>query len=127
MTKKGLVIIILVAIVIIAGVIFFMNKGPANLEKASGTDTGQGTVAGGGSIVSIKNLKFNPSTVNIRVNETVTWRNDDSVLHDITIDNGLFDHDLEPGEAFSYVFNESGTYDYHCDIHTSMKGRVVVQ
>ena len=122
--KKGLIIGIVIAVLIIALAVFYFTKAPASLEKSG--DSSQGTVAGEGSIVSIKNLKFNPATVNIKVNEKVTWNNEDEVTHDITLDNGLFDKDVLAGESFTYIFNQTGIYDYHCDIHPSMKGRVVV-
>jgi len=77
--------------------------------------------------VEIKNFAFNPSEISIDKGTSVTWTNKDSVTHDITIDSGLFDHDLNPGESFSFIFNEPGTYDYHCDIHPSMKGKIIVQ
>ena len=76
--------------------------------------------------VEIKDSSFNPQNLTIKAGDTVTWTNNDSVLHDITIDNGLFDHDLNPGESYSWTFNETGTYDYHCDIHVSMIGKIIV-
>lgn len=124
--KKSLIIIIaIVAVIAIAAAVYFISV-PSPLEK-TGEDSGQGTVAGGGSIVSIKNLKFNPSTVNIAVGEKVTWNNEDSVTHDVTINNGLFDVDIEAGKSFTYIFNQTGTYEYHCDIHPSMTGTVNVK
>ena len=77
--------------------------------------------------IEIKNFAFNPPELTMDKGTTVTWTNHDSVTHDITINNGLFDHDLNPGESFSFMFNESGAYDYHCDIHTSMKGTIIVK
>jgi len=119
--KKALVIALIALVVIGIGIWLVMRGSqPAEVPKE------QGSAEGIGAAIVIKDLKFTPATVNIRVNETVTWRNEDSVLHDITMDNGLFDVDLEASESFSYIFNQSGIYDYHCDIHPSMKGRVVV-
>ena len=123
--KKILLIILIVIIIaiVLAGAVYFLK--PTALEKSgSGTSSGQGTVAGEGSIISIKDLKFNPATVNIKVGEKVTWKNEDSVLHDVTLDNGAFDIDIEPGTSFTYLFEETGIYEYHCDIHPSMIGTV---
>jgi len=77
--------------------------------------------------ISIKDFAFNPAEITIKKGMTVKWMNEDSVIHDVTMDNGAFDHDINPGESFEYKFTESGTYDYHCDIHTSMKGKVIVE
>lgn len=77
--------------------------------------------------VKIENFAFNPQNATILAGNTVVWTNNDKVTHDVTIDNGLFDHDITPGESFSYTFTEKGTYGYHCDIHTGMTGTIVVQ
>lgn len=87
----------------------------------------QQTVTGQTYTVEIKNFSFNPQNLIIKAGDTVTWTNKDSVTHDVTIDNGLFDHDLNPGENFSWTFNQTGTYDYHCNIHTYMKGKIIVE
>jgi len=117
--KKSLMIAV-VALIIIGVVAWYVMQQPAEVPKE------QGSAEGIGAAIVITEYKFTPATVNIRINETVTWRNEGNVTHDVTIDNGLFDVDLEAGETFSYIFNETGIYDYHCDIHPSMKGRVVV-
>ena len=43
-------------------------------------------MAGSSPAVTMKDIKFNPSTVNIKAGDTVTWTNDDSVAHDVTGD-----------------------------------------
>ena len=118
--KKSLMIGIVAALVIIGIVAWYILSQPAPVPKE------QGSAEGIGAAIVITEYKFTPATINIRVNETATWRNEGNVTHDVTMDNGLFDVDLEAGDSFSYVFNETGIYDYHCDIHPSMKGRVVV-
>ena len=32
-----------------------------------------------------------------------------------------------PAATFTYTFNSAGTFAYHCSIHPSMKGTVIVQ
>lgn len=76
--------------------------------------------------VVIKNLSFNPSNLTVKLNSTVTWINEDSLTHTVTADNGLFNHDLEAGQSFSFTFGQEGSFDYHCSIHPSMKGRITV-
>lgn len=98
-------------------------------KPASETVTGGGvtTSASVKFDVKIENFAFNPKNATILAGNTVVWTNNDEVTHDITMDNGLFDHDLNPGESFSYTFTEKGIYPYHCDIHTSMTGTIIVQ
>jgi plastocyanin len=44
---------------------------------------------------------------------------------------GSSDHEasrntIAPGATFSHVFRKAGTFRYHCSIHPSMKGKIVV-
>jgi plastocyanin len=78
--------------------------------------------------VEIKNFAFTPATLNIKKGTKVTWTNNDVTAHTITADTGtqLASSAFASGESFSFVFNEVGTFDYHCSIHPTMKGKVVV-
>lgn len=80
------------------------------------------------SQVEISNFAFNPQTVNIHVGDSVSWINKDSVLHKIASDSGseLNSDSLSNGGVYTHKFTSAGTYSYHCSIHTSMKGVVVV-
>lgn len=79
--------------------------------------------------VTIKSYSFNPSTVTINVGTTVNWTNEDSVTHTITSDSGneLNSGQISAGQSYSHTFNQAGTYNYHCSIHYSMSGKVIVE
>lgn len=78
--------------------------------------------------VSIKNFAFNPSTLTVKVGANVTWTNEDSVSHQVKEDNGLFlSNVFGNGQSFSYMFTAAGTYNYTCNIHLSMHGKVIVE
>ena len=77
---------------------------------------------------------FVPSSITVRVNQTVVWTNDDNVAHNITsgtINGGLdghFDSGLIlPGSSFSYKFVRKGTYHYFSYVHPWQAGVVVVE
>ncbi len=59
---------------------------------------------------------------------TVHWMNEDNAPHTVTADtaggpnSGQMNHDQE----YSFTFNDTGNYKYHCSFHPDMKGRVVV-
>jgi plastocyanin len=77
--------------------------------------------------VTIQNMAFSPSTLNVKVGTTVTWINKDSTTHNVVSDSGLFESgDLTNGMSYNYTFNKVGSYPYHCSIHPSMTGTVVV-
>ena len=77
--------------------------------------------------VTIQNFSFSPDTITIKAGGTVTWNNLDTAPHKLISEN-LFDSAaLTTGASFSYTFAEAGTYDYHCSIHPSMTGKVIVE
>lgn len=78
--------------------------------------------------VSIASYAFKPATVKVNVGDTVTFVNRDDETHTATAMDGSFDSGrLDPKGAFSYTFTKAGTYQYHCRIHTSMKGTILVE
>lgn len=77
--------------------------------------------------VDIKDFAFNPATITLTKGMTVTWTQKDSAQHTVTELNNVFSSDiLGQGQTFSYTFNETGTFEYNCHIHPSMRGKVVV-
>ena len=85
--------------------------------------------AGDGAEVAIRALAFAPAELSVPVGATVVWVNqEDAMPHTATSDDGLWDSGtLDPGERFSFTFEEPGTYTYFCRIHPSMKGTIVVE
>ncbi len=86
--------------------------------------------AGGGQTVMIQNFAFSPATLTVKAGTTVTWTNNDGTQHTVTPDAGapagFGSGGLSPGTSYSFTFTSPGTYPYHCSIHTSMKGTVIV-
>ncbi len=74
-----------------------------------------------------------PSLIVIEKGKQVTWVNEDSAFHSITsgyygAPTDLFDSGhLDPFEAYTLTFDETGTYDYFCTLHPWMKGQVIVE
>ncbi|RJQ26027.1 plastocyanin [Candidatus Parcubacteria bacterium] len=80
--------------------------------------------------ISIVGFNFTPEILNVAVGTEVVWSNDDSNNHQIESDSNKVNYKsdlLYPGENFTYVFNDSGEYSYHCSIHSEEKGKVVVE
>ena len=76
---------------------------------------------------TIKGFSFQPEVLKVKVGAKVTWTNDDTVAHTVTADTNSFDSgNLQPAGSFSFTFTRPGTYAYHCSIHPSMHGSVVV-
>lgn len=72
---------------------------------------------------------FGTNPLTISMGTTVTWINDDTVPHTATSDTMVWDSGtLQPGQNYSFKFNNTGTFPYHCTIHgqQSMSGTIVV-
>ena len=85
-----------------------------------------------GTQISIKGFAFNPNQPSVAKGATITWSNDDGTTHTVTSGvpgtlSGKFDQRVEPGKTFSFTFSESGTYDFFCNIHNSMRGTITVK
>lgn len=78
--------------------------------------------------VIIKDNMFNPDVLTIKKGETVMWANNDSYDHTVTgMKSEFVSGPLGSGGTFTHVFNESGAYQYRCNIHTYMTGEIIVQ
>ncbi len=77
----------------------------------------------------IVNVAF-PDMIAVKPGTTVTWTNKDSFAHTVTTDSGqteTFDSkSLDGGGTFSVTFAKAGTFSYHCNIHNTMHGKIVV-
>ena len=71
---------------------------------------------------------FSPTTTFVNVGGKVTWTNGSDAPHTVTSDSGseLASASLGAGKTFSHTFAATGTFPYHCTIHTYMVGKVVV-
>jgi plastocyanin len=78
--------------------------------------------------VLILNSAFSPKTLTIQSGDIVRWTNLDSIQHKVTADNGSFTTNaLGKGEMGQVTFSTKGTFTYHCSIHPTMTGTVIVQ
>lgn len=76
--------------------------------------------------VNIANFSFSPSSITINAGDTIVWTNNDSAPHQIA-GNGFGSGALSNGQSYSFKFSSAGTYNYHCAIHPSMTGLVIVK
>jgi len=98
---------------------------PGTTVSTTATTAGGGA---GGAQVSLANIAISPTSVTIKVGDTVTWTNNDAFAHHLVGDNGEFDSgNMDGGATFSFTFKTAGTIAYHCSIHPEMKGTIVVQ
>lgn len=81
--------------------------------------------------IAVEILSEQCPNIEVRSGEQVTWTNTDDQVHFLrhTPDQGdsqFSSGDLQPGDSFTLVFIEPGTYKYECSEGTGIYGTVVV-
>jgi len=82
--------------------------------------------SGGGATVTEANLAFSPTSVTVKVGDTVTFENKDSAPHVVKIDGQELGNQA-PGATVTWKATKAGTFPFSCTIHPSMTGQVVVE
>ena len=99
-----------------------------SIEVFSGCTQKQSPPPVATNTIKIINFTFTPSNITIKVGENVTWINEDSATHQVKEDFGLFlSNPLAKGQSFTYQFTTTGIFNYTCNIHSFMKGKVIVE
>ena len=137
---KKLIIAIVVLMVVGIGVYYFVFNNQDNTPvDTSQTDTSPAqtstetnipkTQEAPSIIVDIEKFSFSPETITIKTGTKVTWVNNDSAPHAITSDSGglLNSKTLSKGQSFSFTFTDPDSLKYHCNIHPTMKGNIIVK
>lgn len=102
-------------------------------QQASASTVVLQKVSGGGgpapstAEVSMVNTSFSPATVEVALGGRVTFRNNDSVVHN-AIGQSVNTGNLNPGQSSApQQMNSTGTFNYICNLHSGMSGQIVVR
>src|SRR5271157_583147 len=123
--KRVLIIgLVILAFFLMVGGIFLLIKDSIPPPAASGSQAGPGA-----RDIIISDYTFTPSQLIIGVGDTVVWTNNAPMGHTVTSDSGneLNSPTIASGSTYSHTFSFTGTYNYHCSIHPSMIGQIIVQ
>jgi plastocyanin len=109
--------------------------GACGSSKSSGTKSTGGssststTKSANGIQVQMKGIAFQPGTITVKVGQTITWTNEDSVQHDVVSTSGekIQSSLFGKGGTFSFTPKKAGTIAYVCTVHPGMKGTIVVK
>ncbi len=72
-------------------------------------------------VISQKGRAFRPAEITIARNESLTFTNEDSFIHQVYV-NGMFDSEEKgPGEVLNETFPRAGTFQVRCHIHPTMR------
>lgn len=86
-----------------------------------------GAHAASGRSVSMKGIRFSPSTVTISRGQTVTWKFDDGSTPHNVVATRFHSSPTKSRGSYTVRFTRAGTYSYVCTIHPGMRGKVVVR
>jgi plastocyanin len=73
-------------------------------------------------VILIEAMQFSPATIEVKVSETITWKNKDPFPHTVTSNDGQFDSgEIKSGRSWKLKTRTKGTYSYVCTLHPNMK------
>lgn len=134
--EQGVIgLILLVAIVIIAGGIYYFSFNYPGLFNSFATDS-KVTVAISQAKVAISPKGFVPQILNVNKGTQVTWTNNDNRVHQLYSDphpihTSLSEFNsvrLKQNDTYSFTFEKMGTYTYHDELNPlKIQGKIVVQ
>ena len=68
--------------------------------------------------VSAVDDEFVPSELEVTSGTEVTWTNNGESPHTVTADDGTFNSgNLDPGDSYSFTFEEGDEFPYYCEYH----------
>mgnify|MGYP000103043802 CR=1 FL=1 len=124
--RKRLLVPVLLVIAVTAAAC-----GGGSDEPSTNSATNSATSPGDGVVIGVKGLKFEPEDVKVKVGETVRWSWDENLAHNVEPKDaadkfGTEKKNLQKADI-SHVFEEPGTYEFECTLHTGMEGTVEVE
>ncbi len=135
--KTNLIMVLaIIGVLIAGGAVYFLTQ--QNYQPATNNNQNNSPATNPPSSVSavaqtynieISNFVFSPSSLTIKKGDTVIWTNKDLMSHTITSDSGseLESARFGRAETYSHTFNTAGTFSYHCSVHSTMKGTIIVE
>lgn len=119
------------SLMIVLAVFLLLGQEPAALSAHKPPDQPQETRLHNAQIATIEfggtlGSAYSPKDVRISPGDSVEWLGD-FAMHPLVSDEGLWQV-VGTGSEFSYTFDQTGTYDYHCQVHSAlgMRGTVTV-
>ncbi len=102
------------------------HLGDAGAEEGAVKENTQAVAT---NTVTIKEFKYMPPVIRVKAGSKVTWVNDDTAGHTASSRMGadVETETIAKGERETITLDEPGTYDYICDFHPYMEGRVIVE
>jgi plastocyanin len=106
-----------------------MVAAAAGMLAGCGSSSSSSSSSGNPVDITTANIAFSTTDIKIPAGDvTFTVKNDDKVEHNLTIENGNVNKDVEGGKTVKAKATlKAGTYAFHCEYHPDvMKGTITV-
>lgn len=84
------------------------------------------TTASKPKTVKVVNFAFKPATLAIAKGSSVSFSNTSTATHTATRVGAFDTGRIKPGKTVTVRFRQKGSFPYHCLIHPSRRGKIVV-
>jgi plastocyanin len=111
-----------------------ISNGGMIAQAANMTELKNANVSNVPEAVEVEDMAYQTNPVKIKAGESIIWTNNDLTAHTVTegnpstaiptegFDSGL----ISPDQSYKHVFDKAGTIEYHCLLHPTMIGKVIV-
>jgi plastocyanin len=101
------------------------ETGSGTTDQATGA-TGDTGGAAGGTAITIEGFAFDPTSLAVAGETTLTIANNDTAAHTFTLDDDSVDEEIPAGESVDVTVTVSETTGFHCRFHPQMTGSLEV-
>jgi plastocyanin len=107
--------------------LFLLNSCSSPNGEAAKKEAAKEAPAFSTDTVIVKQMQFTPAVLTVKKGDTVIWINNDLVDHDVTSDESkkFYSDTLRVGKSWKWVAIDSA--GYHCSIHPTMKGQILIK
>ncbi len=121
--RAALIIVVLASVAVLAAC--GGSSGQASVDAYG--ERNPVTVTGNSVTVELKNIQFVPQGIKVKPGTTVTWVNEDPVVHNVSEIHSVFlSPVMKQGDRFSFTFDKPGVYRYQCTFHHPLMNGVVI-
>lgn len=76
--------------------------------------------------VAMRNMAYGAIPSGLKIGDSITWVNKDSVPHTVTSRDHSFDLRIGPGQSGRLSLTKAGSYQIYCILHSPMRGSFTV-
>jgi len=119
-------------VVLAIGLLGINNNNSNNIPNTFAQENGV-SIAAGASNPSATEF-YTPKEITVSPGTTVTWTNDDTTIHTVVEGSpqsagatpGFDSNIIAPGATWDNTFDTAGEFNYYCNLHPFMTGKVTV-